>query len=191
MMTNITKRNYGVTLIELMVVVIIVGIAIIGVSGVIAGSHRDYSIMFKRVHGQITNDAYSARLKFDKICRQAAAGSAVIDTSVPSLEVLYYSSPNVNGNAYAKPDSFAKFYLSGTDLLLERELIGNTDSIPEVLASNVAELKFSFSEPQDSKNVQMVMTLDKDTSNDNDYSMTITCGSIMHNPYPAVEDPNS
>ena len=79
------------------------------------------------------------------------------------------------------PDSFAKFYKSGTNLLLETGPIGTTDSTPEVLARNVAELEFSFSNPQDSKSVQMVMTLDKDTSNASDYSITITCGSIMHN----------
>ncbi len=183
-MTNIKSRNRGFTLIELMVTAIIVAIAILGISGVIAGSHRDYAQMFKRVHGQISNDAYTTRLRFDKICRKARFGSAVIDTSVPSLEVLYYSSPNVNGSPLLElspPDSYAKFYLSGNQLLLETGLIDTTDSTPEVLASNVSDLEFSYSNPNDSKSVQMVMTLDKDTSNSYDYSITITCGSIMHN----------
>jgi hypothetical protein len=183
-MTNRKNRNHGFTLIELMVTAIIVVIAIIGISGVIAGSHRDYSEMFKRVHGDIANDAYTARLRFDKVCRKAKAGSAVIDSSVPSLQVLYYSSPNVNGSALLElspPDSFAKFYKSGSNLLLETGLIGTTDDTPEVVARNVTELEFSYSNPEDSKSVQMVMTLDKDASNANDYSITITCGSIMHN----------
>ncbi len=183
-MTSRKKRNHGMTLIELMVTVIIVGVAIIAISGVMAGSHRDYAQMFKRVHGDISNDAYTARLRFDKICRKAAAGTAVIDTTVPSLTVLYYSSPNVNGSALPEispPDSFAKFYKSGTNLLLETGSIGSTDDTPEVLARNVTELEFSYSVPQDSKSVQMVMTLDKNTSDAYDYSVTITCGSIMHN----------
>ncbi len=183
-MTNMKRKNHGFTLIELMVTVIIVAVAILGISGVIAGSHRDYAQMFKRVHGDISNDAYTSRLRFDRICRKARAGSAVIDTSIPSLTVLYYSSPNVNGSAILElspPDSFAKFYKSGTNLLLETGPVGTTDSTPEVLARNVAELEFSFSNPQDSKSVQMLMTLDKDTSNASDYSITITCGSIMHN----------
>lgn len=180
-MTNMKRKNHGFTLIELMVTVIIVAVAILGISGVIAGSHRDYAQMFKRVHGDISNDAYTSRLRFDRICRKARAGSAVIDTTVPSLTVLYYSSPNVNGSALLEPDSLAKFYLSGTNLLLETGPKNTTDDTPEVLARNVAELKFSYSDPQDSRSVQMVMTLDKDTSNASDYSITITCGSIMHN----------
>ena len=180
-MTIRKKISYGFTLIELMVTVIIVAIAILGISGVIAGSHRDYSIMYRRVHGDITNDAYSSRLKFDKICRKAKAGSAVIDTSIPSLTVLYYSSPNVNDSAYLEPDSFAEFYLSGTDFLLKRGTIGSTNITPEILAKNVVELEFSFSNPGDSRSIQMVMTLDKDIANTSDYSLTLTCGSIMHN----------
>ena len=173
--------NCGFTLIELMVTVIIVTVAIIGISGVIAGAHRDYSSMYKRVHGEISNDAYTSRLRFDKICRKARAGSAVIDTSIPSLEVQYYSSPNINDSAYLEPDSFAKFYLSNNQLLLETGTIGSVDDIPEVVAKNVAELEFSYSNPNDSRSVQMVMTLDKDPSDPYDYSVTITCGSIMHN----------
>ena len=173
--------NCGFTLVELMVVVVVVGIAILGISGVIAGAHKDYSIMFKRVHGEITNDAYAARLRFDKICRSAKAGSAVIDNSIPSLELYFYSTPNVNGSAILElspPDSFAKFYLNGTQLMLETSTIGNSDDIAEVLARNVTELEFSY---VSSKNIQMVMTLDKDPANNSDYAMTITCGSIMHN----------
>jgi len=180
-MANKRYKKFGFTLVELMVTVLIVGIAILAISGVIAGAHKDYAAMFKRVHGQITNDAFAARLRFDKICRLASAGDATIDTSVPSLRVLYYSTPNVNGNAYLEPDSYARFYLEDSQLKLETGLIGSTDDLPEVLASNVAELEFSFSNPGDSKSIQMVMTLDADTSNAHDYSMTITCGSIMHN----------
>ena len=103
----------------------------------------------------------------------------MVDTSIPSLEVLYYSSPNVNGSAYLEPDRFARFYLSGTNLMLETALIGGADDTPELVAKNVAELEFSAL--SEGKSVQMVMTLDEDTDNDYDYSLTITCGAIMHN----------
>jgi len=178
-MTNKKARNDGLTLVELMITVLIASIAIVGISGVIAGSHRDYRLMFERIHGDIVNDAYSARLRFDKICRKAKAGTALVDSSIPSLEVLYYSSPNVNGSAYLPPDRFARFYLSGTDLMLETAPIGGTDDTPERVARNVVELEFSAL--GDGKSVQMVMTLDEDTDDDTDYSLTIACGAIMHN----------
>jgi prepilin-type N-terminal cleavage/methylation domain-containing protein len=178
-MKNMKTKNDGLTLVELMITVLIASIAIVGISGVIAGSHRDYRLMFERIHGDIVNDAYSARLRFDKICRKARAGTALIDTSIPSLEVLYYSSPNVNGSAYLDPDRYARFYLSGTNLMLETAPIGGTDDAPELVARNVVELEFSA--PDGGRSVQMVMTLDEDTDDDSDYSLTITCGAIMHN----------
>ena len=179
MMTNKKTRNDGLTLVELMITVLIMSIAIISISGVIAGSHRNFRLMFERIHGDIVNDAYATRLRFDKICRKAKAGTALVDTSVPSLEVLYYSSPNVNDSANLPPDRFALFYLSGTNLMLDTGPIGSDADTSEILARNVAELEFSAL--SDSKSVQMVMTLDEDTDNDHDYSQTIACGAIMHN----------
>ena len=153
---------------------LIVVVATLGVSGVIASGHTHYVLMFRRAHGAVTNDSYTSRLIFDKICRKARAGTAILDPSGPSLEVWYYSMPNVNGSAYLEPDKFARFYLSGTNLMLSTGDIVSDSDTTTVIARNVTELEFSA--PYDGKSVQMVMTLE-----DNNHSITITCGSIMHN----------
>ena len=70
-MTSKRYKYYGFTLIELMMTILIVAIAILAISGVIAGAHKDYAAMFKRVHGQITTDAYTSRLRFEFYCRKS------------------------------------------------------------------------------------------------------------------------
>ena len=59
------------TLIELMMTILVASVAVLAVSGVVADSHKGYSRMFTRVHGNVETDAYIARIKFDKICRMA------------------------------------------------------------------------------------------------------------------------
>ncbi|MBN2589345.1 MAG: prepilin-type N-terminal cleavage/methylation domain-containing protein [Sedimentisphaerales bacterium] len=174
-------KNKGITLIELMVTVVIIVVAIVSISGVIAGVHKDYSKMYKRVHGNVTNESYTARLKFDQVCRRGTAGKALIDTSIPSLEIWYYSVPNVNDEAYLPPDKFARFYRSDTNLMLSTGDIGSSADTTQIVASNVIGLEFSYLNP---KSVQMVMTL-----KDQNHSKTITCGSVMHNPIPIVDEP--
>lgn len=168
---KITKQS-GFTLIEMMVTIVIVSIVMLAIAGVIADAHKGYSQMCDRIQGDIVTDAYAARLRFDKICRMARAGTAIVGTSPPTLRVSYYSVPNTTGDPDLSPDSNATFSLSGTNLVL------NTGTGTETVARNVIELRFS---EVDDKSVQMVMTLDKDPGNPNDYSITVTCGSIMHN----------
>jgi len=174
-MPNRKTKRPGFSLIELMVTILIASIVLLGLANIMADAHRGYGKMYERIHGDVVNDAYVARLRFDKICRRARAGTAVVDTSVPSLQVLYYATPNMDGDADLPPDRYAEFYLSGTDLMLDTGITPGTPTAPpETVASNVIELQFSA--PLDGKSVQMVMTL-----SDSDHSMTVTCGSIMHN----------
>ena len=169
---RITKQS-GFTIIELMMTILIASVAILGISGVLADSYKGYNRMFTRVHGNIVVDAYVARLKFDKICRMARAGSATVDTTVPFLRVEYYSAPNLGANPNLGPDMFAKFSLSGTNFVVTTGAIGTAGN-QEIIANNVNQLKFSA--PVDGKTVQMVMTLA-----DTNHAITVTCGSIMHN----------
>jgi len=172
-----TLKKSGFTLIELMVTVLIASIVLLGIGSVIADATKGYRQMYDRIHGDIVNDAYVARLKFDKVCRMARAGTATVGTSPPTLTVLYYSTPNLTGGANLAPDSSATFSLSGTNLVLNT--ISGGVNTTETVARNVTKLQFS--EPIGGKSVQMVMTLDKNPEINSDYSITVTCGSIMHN----------
>lgn len=183
---NRKTKESGFTLIELMVTILLASVVFLGVAVVLADGIKGYDRMFRRIHGDVVNDAYFARLKFDKICRMSRSGSIRLDPSVPSLQVLYYSTPNVNGAADLEPNRYAQFYLNGTDLMLgtgtydpETDTATQTDT--QIVAGNVAESSpgvssLKFSAPVGGKCCQMVMTLA-----DSDHSITITCSSIMHN----------
>ena len=189
------KTKTGFTLIELMVTILLASIVFLGIGVVLADGIRGYKRMFTRIHGDIVNDAYVARIKFDRICRKARAGSAIVSVDGNGnslLEVNYYSVPNVSGNANQEPDRYAKFYLNGTypaSLMLDTSTIGpNTVTTTQTVASNVTELQFSsqFIDEETGyvtgNGLQMVMTLnDKNTTKDSNHSITITCCSIMHN----------
>lgn len=172
---NRATKKSGFTLIEMMVTILLASIVFLGVAVVLADGIRGYKRTFTRIHGDIVNDAYVARLKFDKICRKASAGSAVVNADTTAVQVLYYSTPNISGDADLDPDSYATFYLNGTDLMLDTGTIAaGTPTTTEIVAGNVTELQFSA--PFDGKSVQMVITLV-----DSDHAITVTCGSIMHN----------
>lgn len=181
MAEKIKTKNSGFTLIELMVVILLASIVFLGVGVVLADGIRGFRGMLTRVHGPVVTDAYVARIKFDRICRKARAGRAVVDgSSAPSLQVLYYSVPNEDDDADLEPNMYAEFYLIGTDLMLNTgDYNADTEETTltgtETVANNVVELIFSETP---SKGVQMVLTLDDPDSN---YSMTVTCGAIMHN----------
>lgn len=175
---KINKNRSGFTLMELMVTILIASFVFMGVAIVIADGVRGFKRMNLRVHGDVVNDAYFARLIFDKTCRQARAGSAELNKiSTPSLRVLYYS---VTPSATEEPDRYAEFYLNDNSktLFLEKGSYdpnsGSTNYISTTkVARNVEELNFT---EMHYKSVQMVMTLKNE-----DHSMTIICGSVLHN----------
>ena len=174
MKPNRMAGRRGFTLIELMVTILIASIVVLGVASVMADAHRGYNRMYQRIHGNVITEAYTARMRFDAICRKASSGGVSLDTSIPMLEVYYYSVPNVHGDADLLPDLYAQFYLNGTSLMLARgDIVSGAVIATEVLATNVTELKFSA---DSGRSVQMVMTLD-----DGRDSITVTCGSMRHN----------
>jgi len=182
---KITKQS-GFTMVELMVTVLIASIIMVAISGVIADASKGYNQMYNRIHGDIINDAYVARLRFDKICRSARAGTAILNADATTLQVLYYSKPNNTNDPNLPPDRYAEFYLNNTNLMLDTGTYNpNTGVIAqtgtETVARNVVGSSLKFSAPVNEKSVQMVMTLDKNPAINSDYSITVTCGSIMHN----------
>ena len=203
------KFRAGVTLIELVVTVIAAIILIIGVTGILAGGHKNYATMYVRTTSVVIRNGYEARRIFDRIVRQSTSRrcdpSTIETTPSNYIYVYYYSNPqNLN---IENPDRYARFYLSGTDLVMEQGVVTNgfftTEPPPpnsepwlsatgsKVIAQNVdataASTNGIFSKKGSS--VRMVLILDNEnppnnTNNTNKLrtlKMTITSTAIRHN----------
>ena len=213
---NIKKRNLimpvknnkfraGVTLIELVVTVIAAIILILGITGILAGGHKNYATMYTRTTSQVIRNGYEARRIFDRIVRESTIKRCDLDAGGTGLYVYYYSDPA--NMIIVNPDRYARFYLSGTDLIMEQGVVANGffTTIPApppsapwlsgtgtmVIAQNVdataasANGIFSVS----GSSVRMVLILDNEnppnnTNNTNKLrtlKMTITSTAIRHN----------
>lgn len=184
-MNNKNTTRAGFTLIELMVTVLLASIVFLGVAVVLADSVRGYKQMLTRIHGNIVNDAYFARVKFDSICRRSSrfAADIIYDAANPAVITLFLYSDNITPTP--GPDRFANFYLSGLnngDLTLDQGpatyddatklwTTGAVDS-SMVVAKNVTGLNFSVI----GKSVQMTLTVD-----DGKHGLTVTSSAVKHN----------
>jgi hypothetical protein len=195
------KFRAGVTLIELVVTIIAAIILIIGVTGILAGGHKNYATMYARTTSQVIRNGYEARRIFDRIVRQSTIRRCDLVAGGTGLYVYYYSDPA--NLAIVNPDRYAAFYLSGTDLIMEQGDLANDflTTIPPppppslssgmVIAHNVDSAAASangiFSVAGSS--IRMVLTLDNEnlpnnTNNTNKLrtlKMTITGTAIRHN----------
>ena len=175
-MKNNRTNRAGFTLIELMITILIASIVMLGIAGVMADAHRGYRKMYERIHGDVVTQAYTARLKFDAVCRKSSRYH--IAYAPQEVTVLLYSD---NLNPGADPDRYARFYPQDnsypTALMLDTGTYNpgtgaTTNTGTETVATNVEELKFSV----DGKSVQMTLTLD-----DGEHGLTVTCSSVRHN----------
>jgi Tfp pilus assembly protein PilE len=105
----------GVTLVEMAVAMLASSVLILGVTAVIAGSHKSFNQTYERVNGAIVRDAYVARRVFEEVTRKSSVRNCQIGTSNESAEVYYYSS-----NTAPHLDRYALFYVSNGNLMLER-----------------------------------------------------------------------
>jgi prepilin-type N-terminal cleavage/methylation domain-containing protein len=168
------KNRRGVSMMELVVAILISSIVLLGAAVIIVDAHRGWNSLYQRIHGDVLNDAYYARMRFDSMCRKADGGIVRLEADVPLLELYYYSVPNVGSDPYLSPDLFVQFYLNGTELIQDSgDIATSTVTSSEVIARDVTELKFSA---DGGRGAQMLLTL-----NNGQESITVTCGSIRHN----------
>jgi hypothetical protein len=201
------KRNRagsGLTLIELMITLVAGLIVILGVSALLFHGHLGYQRLFRRVNSDVVRNAYEARILFDLIVRKSSVRRC--DLSIPrnngfdQCYVYYYS--NAQDMTIIDPDRYARFYLNGDNLLVERGDVqlgtfedavpGRTEDpttpSPLLLARNVvtddsAPGIFSLQ----ANAVRMVLTLDNETTaaagvnKIETLKMTSTTTAIRHN----------
>jgi hypothetical protein len=184
------------TLVELMMTVMAALIVILGSGAILINGHIGYNRLFRRVNSEVVRNANEARMTFDSIVRQSTVKRCDL-ISANELYVYYYSDPA--NLAIVEPDRYAKFRLSGTELLLNRGNIpsGTTldtlvpSTLPAglqtVLASNVAASADGIFQVQGAS-VRMVLTLDNESAGTGStlnklesLKMTVTTTAIRHN----------
>lgn len=125
-----------------------------------------------RKHGSWWEDFVSqpGNLKetFESVVRKSRREGAVIGHLVPSLRILYYSTPNTTGVPDLDPDMYAEFYLNDTYLMLDTgtydPVTGTTmQTSTEIVAGNIVDVQFSMS--FDSSDVEMAVTFTDRTVN--------------------------
>lgn len=161
------KNKYGFTLIELMVTLMISAIILSAIGVMIADSSSWFSDSYKKVNSQPAVESLLARKTFERIIRQASSMGFWVSPDETAVEINYYSSPT-------NPiDSYAQFYISGTDLILEKgSLLPRTPTSTETVCQNISTCTFKST----GSAVQMILVLD---DGKNKYGSLTS--AIMHN----------
>jgi len=135
------RTRGGMTLVEMTVAMTVSSIMFLAVMNVLAANHKDFNRTYERVNGNLANDAYTARLLFDRIMRKASADYTNPTEGGTSIEVRYYSAPGV-----LAVDRFAQFaYDAGAQTLnLTQGNIG-TSPAAQTIARNVTSCTFTRS----------------------------------------------
>ena len=168
------KLLHGLTLIELIIAAVAAVILVLSLGIVLVDNQKGYSRMFNKVFGEVASDSDTARRAFDSIVRKSAASRQIPEPWVDGelLEVYYYDNA-----ASVSPDKYARFYRSGTQLLVES---GNynwsakttTKTSETVLARHVSALKFSLL----GASIHMVLYLD-----DQKEKQAVMTSAVRHN----------
>jgi len=165
-----TQRTYnsGITMVELMLAVVFLGIILLAIGIVIADGHKGWSRMYERTYSDVVTESHTARRTFDRIIRQASKDGIELDSGYSWVKVLYYSDPNLSS-----PDLYARFYQSGDLLKLD---YGNAQTgvvtSSQTLSSNVQSCVFN----RRGRSVQMILQLD-----DGSQTQTVVTSAVAHN----------
>jgi len=187
----------GITLIELLIAAIAATILVIGITGILAASHKNFKSMFKRTSKGVVPDAYVAQTAFDKYVRKSSIKRYDPSTAdvTPSnyLYVYYYSVPQ--DLIREEPDRYGHFYLNGRTLMLQLGTVagsfGRYPGLPDlsnptntfILAENVASVTFKIF----MYSVEMTLVLDNENPPSTPVNkletlkMTVTSTAILHN----------
>lgn len=179
-------------------------ILIVGISAMLFYGQRGYNTMYRRVTSEVVRNAYEARRVFDAIVRKSTVERCDIRSVVGINDeiYLYYYYDETQPDAPApepieryrymfpaQPDRFARFYLNGTNLMLQKGPIlppgtplflvvpDDLDGTEMLLAKNVVSCQFRTT---GSSSVQMVLTLDDESDPaENVYSETQTLKMVV------------
>jgi prepilin-type N-terminal cleavage/methylation domain-containing protein len=170
-------RRRGFTLVELMVTMLAAVVVTLGVMNVLANNQKSYNQTYERVYGSVVQDAYAARRIFEQLARKSSIRKCLVGSSNEYAEVYYYSSNEESTAPHL--DRYARFYLSGTDLMLERGEIDpatfahvNGTATTQKVASHVTTAYFEQTRPC----LHMHIVL-----NDGKQDLPVTVTAMRHN----------
>ncbi|MHC4559561.1 MAG: prepilin-type N-terminal cleavage/methylation domain-containing protein [Planctomycetota bacterium] len=192
------------TLVELMVTILAAMILFAGISVMLVHGHLGYHRLFKRVNSQVVRNAYEARRTFDRAVRKSSIRrcdpmNADYEFLAEQNEAYVYYFSNPQDMTIEDPDRYARFYLEGSQLKLERGDVGlgTFDTPPPglpsrsptstiILAHDVLAPESGIFSVQGAS-VRMVLLLDDETnaaagvSKIQTLKMTVTTTAIRHN----------
>jgi len=172
----------GLTLVELTVAMLASSVMFLAIVGVLASNHKQWNQTYERVLGAIVTDAYVTRQTFDRIVRQASAYECYPLDLVSSTMTLYLYTNIQNLGTDPPLNRYARFTLSGTELILEQGPYddssgpgtgeGSPDS-SQVLARHVTSCSFWRTGPC----IHLAMVLNDGMSN-----LPVAMTATRHNP---------
>ncbi len=172
---NWKSARRGVTLIEVVVVITMVGIMTLGAGVLLANGQKSWGTLFGRVYGDSAIDSFAAQKAFDTVCRKASLRKHILSEDTDSLELYYWD----DASTASMPENYARFYQSGEEVFVEYGKMRtgtwqpDTDINPMTIqiARHVDSLKFTF----EGTSIQMYL-------NYTDADMTpMVCSSVRHN----------
>jgi hypothetical protein len=162
------RRQSGLTLIEVVIAIMLGLIVMLAMGILFVDAHKGWLHAFEYVYGDLSSDAHITDITFDRTIRRSSQLSATVDAAGQWMEVHYYAD-----EASSELDRYARFYLAGTELKVDRgELPDRLLIGTEVLAEDVSSVTFALLGAQ----AQMRMELD----NGRVQSM-MTSSAMMHN----------
>ncbi len=164
---SIKNKKLGFTLIELMVTLLISAIILSAIGVMVADSSGWFSDSYSKINSRPTVESLIARKTFERIIRQASSNGFWVSPDSTAVEINYYSSPT------SPIDSYAQFFISGTDLILEKgTLVPRTPISTETVCQNLSTCTFKTA----GSAVQMILVLD-----DGKNKQGSVTSAILHN----------
>jgi Tfp pilus assembly protein PilV len=162
------RNQKGLTVIELMIVTIFLGIMVLALGIVLADSHRGWHTMYNRVYSDVVTEGHVARRTFDSVVRKASTDHISMDPAGAWVEVQYYQD-----SLSTELDRYARFYVIEGQLKVEHGNLDPGDVLSTTtICSNVTSCTFSRA----GKSVQMVLKLDNGSE-----TATVMSSAVAHN----------
>jgi prepilin-type N-terminal cleavage/methylation domain-containing protein len=192
-MANTRYIRAGLTLIEVLVVIIIVAVLMTAVGATLVDTQNAWNAMYKRSNSGPTMDAVITNKEFDRAIRKATTKQCDIDgdrtktSGTASVRVYYFKDP-VTSTYY---DGYSQFYYVAAEKRLKVDE-GNATltagvyapsgnaTATRILAENVVGCAFGVSGDA----VSMLVRLDAGQNTDvkdGNVKMTVACSAVRHN----------